>query len=150
MCQFPAAKVAQSSFRHRKQHHKHHCHHCYGRSHARLGVLVVFFRGRRARPLPVAGDQGQTMWTSTHGQWKKEVQEESEDVVFDAWRKHLQREGWCARQWRRVKIYVSKLIKDHNNDARREGDLLRCGESGVSARDARTRALGPPLMQPKP
>ena len=25
MCQFPAAKVAQSSFRHRKQHHKHHC-----------------------------------------------------------------------------------------------------------------------------
>ena len=26
-------------------------------------------------------------------------------------------------------IYVTKLIKDHNNDAKREGDLLRCGES---------------------
>mgnify|MGYP003328913679 CR=1 FL=1 len=37
----------------------------------------LFFRGRRARPLSVAGDQGQTMRTSTHGQWKKEVQEES-------------------------------------------------------------------------
>ena len=69
------------------------------------------------------------MRTSTHGQWKKEVQEESEDVVFDAWRKHLQREGWCVGQWRRVKIYVTKLVKDHNNDAKREGDLLRCGES---------------------
>ena len=82
-------------------------------------VCWLFFRGRRARPLPVAGDQGQTMWTSTHGQWKKEVQEESEDVVFDAWRKHLQREGWCVGQWRRVKIYVTKLVKDHNNDAKR-------------------------------
>ena len=80
MCQFPAAKVAQPSFRHRKQRHTHHCHHCYGRRRARLGVLVTFFRGRRARPLPVAGDQGQTMWTSTHGQWKKEVQEEKRQL----------------------------------------------------------------------